>query len=732
MRNLAHQCFDIVESIVSEGKLSLPEGGNLPVIVDLHLSGQGVCEAKDLKAALSGAGKSVASFEDLLALSRLSASFAVSKEKTGETEATGKAELEEARAARVGVAQPKGKTGEAGETEATGETGETAATGKAELEAGETGEAARAGVLQFNKAELEAGAAGAGARAGVLQSKGKTGEAEAAGKTELEAGAGARAGVLQPKGKTGETEATGKAELEAGETGEAARVGVAQSKGKTGETEAAGKAELEAGAAARVGVLQSKGKAELETGAGARAGVLQLNKATGAGVRAGVLQPEGALESLADSILKTYEDADYLVQPRLDVLLQSFEASSSRHYVDADKQGCFDVESVKLLCFVFHLLASHGRAEKRFQFLAQLRPYLDKYVKLLGQLAAIDGLAFTFGRGVGVLTQLYPIELILCAFSEGWVAAKDLPVCLRAVSRLFQNFFLHYFDAETGRLNDRATQGFSQQQSQQLLLETLGLLSRICCLARALNLELKHTHEPSEKRVGKFITFHKTQRKEHGLFFYYNPTNQLKMTLPLVGLANVQSAASLAFPHCPPLMDVPTERCLPTFVPSLRFGKHTVTPSIYGKQCNLKLNAEKQVIFSYRQPELISLEGKMLDIGESQVSWLFADTFFTSCFSFTLNRRVTLEAFHYFVSESVWEKYPFEKPKSALEATLLRDDFKTKKRSLSQLESLRGYRTPWGRLKRIEEHIRSHALTMRPTQPYVFKIRFDLKSLNET
>ena len=436
------------------------------------------------------------------------------------------------------------------------------------------------------------------------------------------------------------------------------------------------------------------------------------------------------LKKVLKSLLKTYVQPDHLVQPDLELLLRSFEKTSTRRYLDPDGKACFDLEGLKLLCLLFHALSSHSQFRKREEFLSSLRPYFDKYTRIIGNLAAIDGFAFIFGRQVGVFTQLYPIELMACAFQQNWVQAKELPFCLQGTSKLFQRFFLHYFDPETGQLNSQAYRGFSHKETPTLVsLEVLGILSRLFCLAHSLNLELKGQHTPFKKKVGRFITFHKTQRKEHGLFFYYNPANGLKLTLPLVGLGDGHSASSLAFPHCPPLMDIPTGRCLPNFVPHLHFGNHIVTPSIYGKHCNLKLDSQQNILFTYRQPELISLEGKTLDIGESQINWLFADTFFASEFIFTLNKRATLNAFHYFVSESKWEKYPLHPPAHTLKTILLVDDFKTRDHSLGKLSSLPGYYTPYGCLTRIKEYTRSHPLIMRPNQPYVFKTRFDLEPL---
>ncbi|MDV7392515.1 hypothetical protein RZS08_14210, partial [Arthrospira platensis SPKY1] len=104
-------------------------------------------------------------------------------------------------------------------------------------------------------------------------------------------------------------------------------------------------------------------------------------------------------------------------------------------------------------------------------------------------------------------------------------------------------------------------------------------------LAREIGGEAAPANPVQPRKVGRFISFDKSNKKEQGLFIYQDPSSGLALQLPLVASNGQQTSDYLAFPHAPGIFDWPVNYYAPVMLPELTFGEHVIVPAFYGKNC---------------------------------------------------------------------------------------------------------------------------------------------------
>jgi len=301
----------------------------------------------------------------------------------------------------------------------------------------------------------------------------------------------------------------------------------------------------------------------------------------------------------------------------IDRFIERINEKSSAGFMDDEPNGlggCFDIYGILSLVFIRQALQLHANMHLRDRKLPSLRTHAEKYLRMLPDMVRLDGMGWAYGRGIGAYGQMHCISLILQALRDGWIVEQDKPKFVDLLRRLFQFFFLTYVDREHGFLvirDDERTTG-DNHTTRMANFDAARYLCQWARLARAIGGEMDPRPAPP-KRVSRFVVFDKSNRKEQGLFIYHDPDSGLHVQIPLMSQGHERYTDSLAFPHCPGIIEWPVKQYLPILLPELNFGPDKIVlPAFYGKRCTIRQGMRGALTFSYEQPDLITKDEKFL------------------------------------------------------------------------------------------------------------------------
>ncbi len=417
--------------------------------------------------------------------------------------------------------------------------------------------------------------------------------------------------------------------------------------------------------------------------------------------------------------------------------LARIDENSSAGYCDEDSDefgGVFDIYGVMSFVFIRQALQLHSNVNLRERKLPSLRTYVEKYVRMIPDMTRHDGLAWAYGRSIGVYGQMHCISLILQALRDGWIKEEKRPLYILTLRKLFHYFFVSYLDQEKGDLviRDGERSTVDQHTTRMANFDAARYLSQWARLARSIeNKSLAKPPVVAQKSSVRYVAFDKKHKKEHGLFIYKNPETGLLIQLPLVGDKKPINSDSLAFPHSPGVFDWPVNRYMPIMQPELTFGDNVVVPSFYGKNCVAGMGLRKSFYFRYDQPELINTDLKMVNgLGSCKVNWSFSGNKITSDFSFTVKSQVTLDSMRYVIAIATpHSKFRIGSSpmigQEGLRVQVIKDDFQATWLETEVVTQNLDYRTYFGNIHYLQVLSRDHSLVMRPNQVYRLSISFD-------
>ncbi len=394
--------------------------------------------------------------------------------------------------------------------------------------------------------------------------------------------------------------------------------------------------------------------------------------------------------------------------------------------------GVFDVSALMSFIFVRQALKLHVNLSLCERKLPSLRTYAEKLVKLLPDIVRSDGLGWAYGRGVGIYGQIYCISIILQFLRDGWISADKKPLYLNLLRRLFQFFFVSYLDQEKGVLivNDDERRTMPSQTTRIVSFDVARYLCQWSRLANLLGLSL-NVPACVTKTGGRFVIFDKTSAKEQGLFIYQDAASGLHVQLPLVGGRGKNESDALAFPHCPGIFDWPVGIYLPVLLPELSLNGIKTIPSFYGKNCTTSLGLKNSFIFSYEQPELISIDEKLLSgIGSCKVSWKFLGSNITAEFVYKFKQAVTLNSFRFIIPLSAPHstyrlEHSFTLGENSIQASVLKDDFGASWAEVQEVYNDPTYKTYYGKICYLQILERKMPLNIKPGKAYCLKIELN-------
>jgi hypothetical protein len=418
----------------------------------------------------------------------------------------------------------------------------------------------------------------------------------------------------------------------------------------------------------------------------------------------------------------------------IDRFIERIQSRSSSGYCDDSTEGlggCFDIYGILSFIFIRQALQLHSNMHLRDRKLPSLRTHVEKYLKMMPDIVRHDGLAWVYGRGVGAYGQMHCISLILQCLRDGWIADDKKPIYLDILRRAFQYFFVTYLDQEHGYLvirdNERNT--FYNHTTRMANFDAARYLCQWSRLARSIGSNISNT--PSKgKTTSRYVVFDKSHRKEQGVFIYRENQSGLHVQLPLVSGGSHHTSDSLAFPHCPGIFDWPVNKYLPIMLPELTFGKHTIIPSFYGKQCTTGLGLRNSFYFTYEQPELITTEEVIVPkLGSCKVNWTFSGDTISSEFIFTVKNQVQLDKMRYMmVIGSAHSQYrlgtTIKLGNDSHRTKVIKDDFHAEWLPIETVTNDPQYKSYYGNIHYIQTLARNHPLIMRPGQQYRLHVSF--------
>ncbi len=424
----------------------------------------------------------------------------------------------------------------------------------------------------------------------------------------------------------------------------------------------------------------------------------------------------------------------------IDLFLERIEGSSSSGFFDdaAGEDGiggAFDIYGVLSFVFIRQALQLHANMHLRERKLPSLRTHAEKYLRLLPDLTRQDGLGWAYGRSVGAYGQMHCISLILQALRDGWVADNQRDLYNDTLRKLFMNFFVTYLDQEHGYLvirdDERTTVPY--HTTRMANLDAARYLCQWSRLARSIGGNAAPVSQPDPRKVGRFVNFDKSHRKEQGLFVYQDPDSGLALQLPLVGSGakGKNTCDYLAFPHAPGLFDWPVDRYLPIMLPELTFGDRVIIPAFYGKNCTTGIGLRNALTFKYDQPELVTTEQTFVNgLGSCKVIWTFRGGRITSEFSFSVKSQVRLDRMRYVLAIGApHSRYrvgtTFTLGQAGHRANVERDDFHAEWRELDTVSGDNTYRGYYGNIHYLQTLERDHPLVMRPGLQYRLALSFE-------
>jgi hypothetical protein len=411
------------------------------------------------------------------------------------------------------------------------------------------------------------------------------------------------------------------------------------------------------------------------------------------------------------------------------------EFSSAGFVDDAPKTGVggmFDVTGVMALVFIRQSLQLHANMHLRERKLPSIRTVADKYLRLLPDMVRSDGLGWAYGRRIGAYGQMHLISLILQSMRDGWIADDQRDLYNDILRRLFQYFFMTYLDQENGYLVVRDSERETSVSHTSRIADYDG--ARYLCqwsrLAKSIGGSLGGPPQPP-RNGGRYVIFDKGNKKEQGLFLYQDAESGLHVQLPLTGSGGKQTSDYLAFPHCPGVFDWPVNRYMPVMVPELKFGENVVLPCFYGKRCVTGMGLRKSIFFRYEQPELITLDQRILpNFGNCKVTWSFLGRTVSSEFIFTVNAKTQLDSVRMVLPIATpHSRYrlatTFALGQEGHRCSVVKDDFQCTWRAPEVVSEEPLYKTCYGKVHYLQVLERDHPLVMRPGQQYRLVINYE-------
>jgi hypothetical protein len=416
--------------------------------------------------------------------------------------------------------------------------------------------------------------------------------------------------------------------------------------------------------------------------------------------------------------------------------IERLQQTSSGGFVDAQPEGLggvFDIQGVSTLVFIRQALQLHGNLHLRERKLPTLRTYAEKYIKLLPDLVRQDGLGWAFGDSAGAYGQMHCISILLQGLRDGWVSETDKPRYLDILRRLFQFFFVTYIDQETGSLviRDHERTALDRQTTRRANFDAARYLCQWSRLARAIGGNLNQAKPIVPRTSGRYVAFDKSNKKEQGLFIYQDPQSGLHIQMPLISGAGRKTSDYFTFPHAPGLMESPVGQYLPLLVPELKFGDNVTVPCFYGKRCTTGLGMRNSFYFRYDQPELITVDEKIVSgLGSCKVNWTFAGSKITSEFIYTVNTPIQLDSMRYAITIGAPHSLyrlgtSFRLGDEGLRPVVIKDDFHAEWLENEDVSNDPAYRSPYGKIYYIQRLERKHPLQMKPHQQYRLVISFE-------
>ena len=421
--------------------------------------------------------------------------------------------------------------------------------------------------------------------------------------------------------------------------------------------------------------------------------------------------------------------------------IERIESNSSGGYFDdaggseSRLGGCFDVYGVMSFVFIRQALQLHANVNLLERQLPSLRTHSEKYLKLLPDMVRQDGTGFAYGRSIGAYGQMHCISLILQALRDDWIHPTQRDLYLDTVRRLFVNFFATYLDQEHGYLviRDQQRNTVPYHTTRMANFDAARYLCQWSRLARATGGNSAPSAVVPARKVGRFINFDKSHRKEQGLFLYQDAESGLAFQLPLIGSApqGRNKSDNLAFPHSPGIFDWPVDRYLPIMLPELTFGKSVVLPSFYGKNCTTSIGLRNSLLFKYDQPELITIDENFVNgLGSCKVTWTFQGSKINCEFCFSVKQQVQLDRMRYIMPIAA----PHSQYRVSTTPTLgakghrtnvIKDDFQAQWKELDTVTNDPSLRTYYGNMHYLQILERDHPLTMRPGVQYRLALSFE-------
>ncbi len=414
--------------------------------------------------------------------------------------------------------------------------------------------------------------------------------------------------------------------------------------------------------------------------------------------------------------------------------------STSGYFDDYDPEspslaGTFDIYGPLSFIFIRQALQLHSNINLRDRKLASLRTKAEKYIKLIPDMVRQDGSGWCYGRSVGAYGQMHSISILLQAMRDGWIPKHQASLYQDTVKKLFLNFFITYLDQEHGYLviKDSERNTTNQQTNRVANFDAARYLCQWSRLIKSIGNSYSSETQIHPKKVGRFVVFNKTSKKEQGLFLYQDPKSGFAFQLPLIAPNKTENSNSdyLAFPHSPGIFDWPVNHYMPIMTPELTFGSKTIIPAFYGKNCTTKVGLRNALQFSYNQPDLITKEAEIINgIGSSRVIWSFHGKCINVEYIFQVKNQIKLDHFRYSIVLSA----PHSKYKlgtslrlgdNGHKAMILRDDFQSKWKSTETVSQDLKYRTYYGKINYIQTLERDHPLIMRKGTEYRLSLSFD-------
>jgi hypothetical protein len=425
----------------------------------------------------------------------------------------------------------------------------------------------------------------------------------------------------------------------------------------------------------------------------------------------------------------------------IDRFLERIDSKSSTGYFDdsvsdpSKVTGAFDINGVQSFVFIRQALQLHANLHLRERKLPSLRTYSEKYLKMIPDLVRQDGVAWSFGRSIGAYGQMHCISLVLQALRDGWVTPQQKDLYTDVVRRMFMNFFETYLDHEHGYLviRDEERNTGSQHTTRMANFDAARYLCQWSRLARATGGSSIPKAPVPARKVARYVSFDKSNKKEQGVFIYQDPASGLAVQLPLMASSEQGKGTSdyLAFPHAPGIFDWPVSKYLPVMTPELTFGDKVIVPSFYGKNCTTGMGPRNSLTFKYDQPELISTDEQLVPgLGSCKVIWSFAGGKISCEYCFTVRQQVQLDKMRYILAIAApHSRYrvatAFALGEDGHRTEVTKDDFQAEWKELEVVSEYPAYRTYYGNMHYLQILERNHPLIMRPGIQYRLALSFE-------